>query len=124
MRSEAPEHRSIPRNGWSGAQAVRVGGLPAIHFSSLLTITNMPISRFADFLQRRGELEEYMALLVRSFNPAAVPVCRNVLLLRFTPTYQPLSKSDFLALMKKNEGVRGGFTAAKTPQLIFRSFLI
>ena len=39
----------------------------------------MPIKRFADFLHRRGELEEYMELLVRNFNPAAVGavMCRN-----------------------------------------------
>jgi Protein of unknown function (DUF3641) len=45
-----------------------------IQFNSLFTITNMPIKRFADFLYRRGELKEYMDLLVRNFNPAAVKV--------------------------------------------------
>jgi hypothetical protein len=39
-----------------------------IVFNNLFTITNMPIKRFADFLYRRGELNEYMALLVRNFN--------------------------------------------------------
>ncbi|KAJ1461140.1 hypothetical protein M885DRAFT_507790 [Pelagophyceae sp. CCMP2097] len=39
-----------------------------VEFSQLFTITNMPIKRFADFLHRRGELEEYMKLLVQSFN--------------------------------------------------------
>lgn len=50
-----------------------------IEFSSLFTITNMPIKRFADFLYRRGELEEYMALLVRNFNISTVPglMCMN-----------------------------------------------
>ncbi|KAG5175329.1 hypothetical protein JKP88DRAFT_271011 [Tribonema minus] len=42
-----------------------------ITFNSLFTITNMPIKRFADFLYRRGELKDYMELLVRNFNPAA-----------------------------------------------------
>ena len=41
-------------------------------FNHLLTITNMPIKRFADFLHRRGELEEYMSLLVRNFNKDTV----------------------------------------------------
>jgi len=40
-----------------------------VRFDSLYTITNMPIKRFADFLHRRGELAEYMDLLVRNFNP-------------------------------------------------------
>lgn len=39
-----------------------------ILFDSLFTMTNMPIKRFADFLHRRGELQEYMDLLVRNFN--------------------------------------------------------
>lgn len=41
-------------------------------FNHLLTITNMPIKRFADFLHRRGELEDYMSLLVRNFNKDTV----------------------------------------------------
>jgi radical SAM/Cys-rich protein len=44
-----------------------------IFFDQLFTITNMPIKRFADFLHRRGELEEYMELLVRNFNKDTVP---------------------------------------------------
>ncbi|VEU36265.1 unnamed protein product [Pseudo-nitzschia multistriata] len=43
-----------------------------ILFDQLFTITNMPIKRFADFLHRRGELAEYMDLLVRNFNPDTV----------------------------------------------------
>ncbi|MGH2901436.1 MAG: arsenosugar biosynthesis radical SAM (seleno)protein ArsS, partial [Solirubrobacteraceae bacterium] len=50
-----------------------------IVFGRLLTITNMPIRRYADWLARRGELEAYQALLVNHFNPAAVPglMCRT-----------------------------------------------
>jgi len=39
-----------------------------ILFDQLFTMTNMPVKRFADFLHRRGELKEYMDLLVRNFN--------------------------------------------------------
>merc|ERR1719245_2420793 len=39
-----------------------------IEFHKLLTITNMPIKRFADYLYRNQQLEEYMNLLVSSFN--------------------------------------------------------
>ena len=42
-----------------------------ITFNRLFTLTNMPIKRFADQLHRRGELAQYMDLLVRNFNPAA-----------------------------------------------------
>jgi radical SAM/Cys-rich protein len=49
-----------------------------IEFNELLTITNMPISRFADQLAREGKSEEYMDLLVQGFNPATLPylMCR------------------------------------------------
>ena len=40
-------------------------------FSELFTMTNMPIKRFADFLSRRGELADYLELLVRNFNAKA-----------------------------------------------------
>jgi radical SAM/Cys-rich protein len=43
-----------------------------IAFDDLFTITNMPIKRFADFLYRRVELQEYMQLLVRNFNADTV----------------------------------------------------
>lgn len=50
-----------------------------VQFSQLFTMTNMPIKRFADFLYRRGELDEYMSLLVRNFNPGTVDslMCRD-----------------------------------------------
>jgi len=48
-------------------------------FDRLFTITNMPISRFLDFLERSGNTERYMDLLVRSFNPMAASnvMCRT-----------------------------------------------
>uniref|UniRef100_A0A7S0DY16 DUF3641 domain-containing protein n=1 Tax=Hanusia phi TaxID=3032 RepID=A0A7S0DY16_9CRYP len=51
-----------------------------IVFNSLFTLSNMPIKRFADFLYRRGELQEYMDLLVRNFNLATVDglMCTNL----------------------------------------------
>ncbi|XP_041472086.1 uncharacterized protein LOC121421457 [Lytechinus variegatus] len=50
-----------------------------IKFNNLFTITNVPVKRFTDFLVRRNELEDYMNMLVRNFNPAAVEglMCRN-----------------------------------------------
>ena len=48
-------------------------------FDSLYTITNMPISRFLEFLERSGNLQRYMELLLKSFNPAAAQavMCRS-----------------------------------------------
>ena len=44
-----------------------------IEFNSLYTMTNMPIKRFADFLNRRGELLPYMDLLVRNVTSIKKP---------------------------------------------------
>ena len=59
----------------------RLGERFGITFHHLLTITNMPINRFADQLARWGEAERYMALLVNHFNPATVDglMCRTLL---------------------------------------------
>ena len=49
-------------------------------FNELFTMTNMPIKRFADLLAKQGKLEEYMKLLVDSFNPVTVndTMCRTL----------------------------------------------
>ena len=51
-----------------------------IKFHKLFTITNMPIKRFLDDLNRTGRLEEYMELLVNAFNPTALEsvMCRDL----------------------------------------------
>ena len=51
-----------------------------VEFGRLLTITNMPIKRFAQQLAREGLHEEYMDLLVQNFNAATVPelMCRSL----------------------------------------------
>jgi radical SAM/Cys-rich protein len=60
-------------------------GALGIRFDRLLTITNMPIKRFARDLARRGESEAYLALLVNHFNPATVDglMCRHTLSVAF-----------------------------------------
>jgi radical SAM/Cys-rich protein len=52
-----------------------------VRFDRLYTITNMPISRFLEHLERTGQLDAYMRLLVSSFNPGATGglMCRSYL---------------------------------------------
>ena len=52
-----------------------------IVFDNLYTITNMPISRFLEFLLDSGNYEGYMERLANAFNPAAVAgvMCRNTI---------------------------------------------
>jgi radical SAM/Cys-rich protein len=52
-----------------------------IRFDSLYALTNMPISRFLEWLRESGNLEAYLQRLVTAFNPAAARgvMCRNTL---------------------------------------------
>ncbi|EOZ93684.1 Radical SAM [Indibacter alkaliphilus LW1] len=51
----------------------------AVEFNSLFTITNIPISRFLEYLQRSGNYEAYMEKLISSYNPSAASnvMCRS-----------------------------------------------
>lgn len=50
-------------------------------FHNLFAITNLPISRFLDYLLQSGNYEKYMEKLLAAFNPAAAVnvMCRNTL---------------------------------------------
>jgi radical SAM/Cys-rich protein len=52
-----------------------------IVFNSLFAITNMPISRYLDYLLVTGNYEKYMDKLIAAFNPTAVynVMCRNTI---------------------------------------------
>ncbi|MFN2440869.1 MAG: arsenosugar biosynthesis radical SAM (seleno)protein ArsS [Chitinophagaceae bacterium] len=52
-----------------------------IEFNSLYAITNLPISRFLDFLLQSGNYETYMEKLVNAYNPVAATnvMCRNTI---------------------------------------------
>lgn len=52
-----------------------------IVFNQLYTITNMPISRYLDYLLVSGNYENYMNKLIQSYNPIAASnvMCRNTL---------------------------------------------
>jgi len=52
-----------------------------VTFDRLITITNMPIARFGDWLRQHGRHEEYMDRLDGAFNAATLPglMCRQLL---------------------------------------------
>jgi radical SAM/Cys-rich protein len=52
-----------------------------IRFNNLFAITNMPISRYLDYLLTSGNYDRYMEKLINAFNPAVVQnvMCRNTL---------------------------------------------
>jgi radical SAM/Cys-rich protein len=52
-----------------------------VRFDALYTITNMPISRYLEWLEQSGNLERYTRELVSAFNPAAARgvMCRSTI---------------------------------------------
>ena len=55
--------------------------LHGVRFDTLYCITNMPISRYLEWLADSGNLDAYMRRLVDSFNPATVAgvMCRSMI---------------------------------------------
>ena len=55
--------------------------LHGVRFDALYCITNMPISRYLEWLAESGNLEQYMQRLVESFNPATIGgvMCRTMI---------------------------------------------
>ena len=72
----AGDQKSMQRE-WQEGLAANYG----VTFDALVALTNMPISRFLEWLQTSGNLERYMEVLVNAYNPATVPglMCRNTL---------------------------------------------
>jgi radical SAM/Cys-rich protein len=52
-----------------------------IVFNKLYALTNLPIGRFASYLQHNDKLDDYMRLLIDAFNPATISglMCRNTI---------------------------------------------
>jgi radical SAM/Cys-rich protein len=82
-----------------------------IEFHRLLTITNMPIKRFAEMLVREGALEAYLGLLVNHFNPATVTnlMCRDLVSIGWEGTLYDCDFNQMLELP-----LAGGGTAPAT----------
>ncbi|NGP77575.1 radical SAM/Cys-rich domain protein [Balneolaceae bacterium YR4-1] len=76
-----------------------------IVFNSLFTITNLPISRYLNFLLMSGNLEEYMEKLVTSFNPSAAEgvMCRNTISVGWDGTLYDCDFNQMLE-MRTNHG--------------------
>jgi len=70
-----------PQAGLRADYARELFDLFGVRFNALLTLTNMPIKRFADQLNRTGQYAAYMGLLVNHFNPETVRgvMCRSTL---------------------------------------------
>lgn len=76
-----------------------------IVFNDLYCITNMPIARFASYLKRNKQLEEYNELLRNAFNPATVEalMCRNTINTSWTGEVFDCDFNQMLKMGLKNE---------------------
>jgi radical SAM/Cys-rich protein len=92
-----------------------------IVFSHLLTITNMPLGRFRNELDRQDQRESYLQLLRNSFNPQTVSglMCRHQLSIGWDGT---LYDCDFnLALgLPVNHGAPDHIQSFKVEELAKR----
>jgi len=70
-----------PQSALEGDYRRELANRFGITFSRLLTITNMPLGRFRNELERQDQRESYLRLLRNSFNPQTVPglMCRKQL---------------------------------------------
>ncbi len=77
-----------------------------VRFDRLLTITNMPIARFARQLNQWGRYEEYMGLLVNHFNPATVEglMCRTLVSVGWDGRLYDCDFNQMLAMPLRGEG--------------------
>jgi radical SAM/Cys-rich protein len=83
-----------------------LGSRFGIEFHELYTLTNMPISRFAEQLRRTGETERYMSLLVSHFNADTVEglMCRHLVSVGWDGA---LYDCDFNQMLELPIGARG-----------------
>ena len=70
-----------PQKDLADRYRVELRQLFGIEFHELMCITNMPIKRFARDLERSGQAEAYLSLLVNHFNPETLPglMCRELI---------------------------------------------
>jgi len=52
-----------------------------IHFNNLYTFANVPLGRFRSWLEKSGNLDDYLGKLTESFNPCTLPglMCRSLI---------------------------------------------
>jgi len=90
-----PDQRAAERD-WKRELGRRHG----IVFDRLFTITNMPISRFLEHLEEKGQTEAYLTRLVQGFNPAAATgvMCRSTLSVAWDGTLHDCDFNQMLDL--------------------------
>ena len=78
-------------------------------FDRLITITNMPISRFLGQLRKEGKEQEYRQLLEKAFNEATLPglMCRDTLSVDYTGRLHDCDFNQMLSMGLTADSVSG-----------------
>ncbi len=95
-----------------------------IRFNQLYAITNLPISRFLDFLLQSGNYEKYMEKLVDAYNPAAAAnvMCRNTISIGWDGSLYDCDFNQMLEL--KSAGTSGHISQFNLETLNEREIVI
>jgi len=98
--------------------------LYGVSFNSLFAITNLPISRFLDYLLQSGNYEKYMEKLVAAYNPIATSnvMCRNTISISWDGYLYDCDFNQMLDL--KVEGTSRHISDFNTDTLIKRNIVI
>ncbi len=95
-----------------------------IQFNQLFAITNMPISRYLDYLLQTGNYEKYMEKIIGAFNPQTANnvMCRNTLSISWDGYLYDCDFNQMLDL--KIEGSSKHISQYNQEQLMQRSIII
>ena len=104
-----PGNQQALETHWKREMLRRYG----VTFDHLYTLTNMPISRFLEFLDETGRTIEYMTRLVNAYNPAAAAgvMCRNTLSVGYDGTLFDCDFNQMLELPLDSSAPRTIFDA-------------
>lgn len=95
-----------------------------IYFNNLYVITNMPISRYLDYLLSSGNYEAYMEKLVNAYNPSAAQnvMCRNTISVGWDGFLYDCDFNQMLEL--KVQGQHNHISTYNNPQLQSRNIVV
>ncbi|MFK8139299.1 MAG: arsenosugar biosynthesis radical SAM (seleno)protein ArsS [Bdellovibrionales bacterium] len=94
-----------------------------IEFNQLFTITNMPIKRFLEDLEKQDKLDEYMQLLLDSYNRTAADnvMCRDLISISYDGKIYDCDFNQMLEIPQAN-GVNDIWSIRSISDLDFKDF--
>lgn len=95
-----------------------------IQFNNLFTITNLPVSRYLDYLLNRGNYEKYMEKLINAFNPVAAAnvMCRNTISIGWDGYLYDCDFNQMLDLKVSSNGKH--ISSFNTAELVNREIVV